>query len=622
MYSLTFTVSCIACRYPNCDVLLMQVAAYVALAAASKAAGGDSSGSEISKELEVGALRQHGKEYGRLAEYQQLLLEAAQILFFCLQLPTSATSGSEAVMIVPGIGAGTVGVRADMWQALVTCCTKMGADDLARAMADEALTHLASLRGSKLFAALQAVSSRRLTPDPARGTPTRTRTERRPRLKVIYLKARRWPGPAFTVSSASRFSPELVTAADRTRIPLKRGKTHAFHVGRNCLPVTVEQLVIEALSTDLDIVELLAVATRAEQRHSGLHAGDKRTAAEVVDEVYPASVDTSLIAARCADGGIAGSPADLQRFFFDRLNSALLASTLPSGYIPRSAALAAQCVLNPAPTIHVIDTSVGQLTSVGGTAWRAIHGENSFWTTLFGILMWDVLFEHTADASCVWKHPWQVAPFDLSCPDFFSVRRVALTKRLLEIASASSCSLAKCVSRVYDSHGTKLAHRIRWDLFDKESLCECVHAAGPFIVHLIVSHIAQDYDNNITGLPDVVAWRPEPCDECCWGNCAVSGATVVSTNAAGNLIWTTSPEAMSSFTADALKYLRTKAAIQARPGRGLFNTWFAMVEVKSENDTMHAHQETWLAKLADQLLAAIIKVNVLDPELRTKRIKT
>ena len=43
------------------------------------------------------------------------------------------------------------------------------------------------------------------------------------------------------------------------------------------------------------------------------------------------------------------------------------------------------------------------------------------WATLFGLLLWDVLFAEVPD---VFRHPFQSAPLDLSTPLFYPARKV------------------------------------------------------------------------------------------------------------------------------------------------------------------------------------------------------
>ena len=43
----------------------------------------------------------------------------------------------------------------------------------------------------------------------------------------------------------------------------------------------------------------------------------------------------------------------------------------------------------------------------GGSGWKGIHSENLFWRTLFGVVLWDIIFDREHNPS-VWIHNFQV----------------------------------------------------------------------------------------------------------------------------------------------------------------------------------------------------------------------
>lgn len=64
------------------------------------------------------------------------------------------------------------------------------------------------------------------------------------------------------------------------------------------------------------------------------------------------------------------------------------------------------------------------LTSTG------MHSEGGVWATLWGLLMWPVLF---AEVPEVFRTPFQSAPLDLGTDAFFAAREPAIRARLQEI---------------------------------------------------------------------------------------------------------------------------------------------------------------------------------------------
>lgn len=64
-----------------------------------------------------------------------------------------------------------------------------------------------------------------------------------------------------------------------------------------------------------------------------------------------------------------------------------------------------------------------------------VHAEGGIWSTLFGLLMWDVLFSPVPD---VFRTPFQTAPLDLSCPSFYPARRQVIEDTLSRIRSGAA----------------------------------------------------------------------------------------------------------------------------------------------------------------------------------------
>ena len=64
-----------------------------------------------------------------------------------------------------------------------------------------------------------------------------------------------------------------------------------------------------------------------------------------------------------------------------------------------------------------------------------VHAEGGIWSTLFGLLMWDVLFSPVND---VFRTPFQTAPLDLSCPSFYPSRRAVIAETLQRIRGGAA----------------------------------------------------------------------------------------------------------------------------------------------------------------------------------------
>ena len=69
-----------------------------------------------------------------------------------------------------------------------------------------------------------------------------------------------------------------------------------------------------------------------------------------------------------------------------------------------------------------------------------IHCEGGIWGTLFGLLLWDVLFMEVPGA---FRTPFQTSPLDLSTPLFFPARQQATEARLQEIRAGAAPNLLR-----------------------------------------------------------------------------------------------------------------------------------------------------------------------------------
>lgn len=70
--------------------------------------------------------------------------------------------------------------------------------------------------------------------------------------------------------------------------------------------------------------------------------------------------------------------------------------------------------------------------------WTGVHCESGMWSTLFGALLWDVLFAPVAD---VFRSPFQGAPLDLGTDAFAPARAVALQHALCQLRNGHALEM-------------------------------------------------------------------------------------------------------------------------------------------------------------------------------------
>ncbi|NXC01714.1 FAN1 nuclease, partial [Orthonyx spaldingii] len=137
---------------------------------------------------------------------------------------------------------------------------------------------------------------------------------------------------------------------------------------------------------------------------------------------------------------------------------------------------------------------------------QGIHGEGSTFITLYGILMWDIIFMD--DIPDVFRNSYQTFPLDLYTDSFYESRRAVIEARLQQLHTASSETLAKLVADVWTAQEGKAAALVNWGRFislqQVQSLVSCL--GGTFLSG-VFRRLSQDLRHCRGGLPDLLVWR-------------------------------------------------------------------------------------------------------------------
>uniref|UniRef100_A0A803V5N8 Fanconi-associated nuclease n=1 Tax=Ficedula albicollis TaxID=59894 RepID=A0A803V5N8_FICAL len=137
---------------------------------------------------------------------------------------------------------------------------------------------------------------------------------------------------------------------------------------------------------------------------------------------------------------------------------------------------------------------------------QGIHGEGSTFITLYGILMWDIIFMD--DIPDVFRTSYQTFPLDLYTDSFYENRRAVIEARLQQLHTASSETLAKLVADVWTTQEGKAAALVNWGRFislqQVQSLVSCL--GGAFLSG-VFRRFARDLRHCRGGLPDLLVWR-------------------------------------------------------------------------------------------------------------------
>ncbi|KAF4792822.1 Fanconi-associated nuclease 1 [Turdus rufiventris] len=108
---------------------------------------------------------------------------------------------------------------------------------------------------------------------------------------------------------------------------------------------------------------------------------------------------------------------------------------------------------------------------------QGIHGEGSTFITLYGILMWDIVFMD--DIPDVFRTSYQTFPLDLYTDSFYENRKAVIEARLQQLHTASSETLAKLVADVWTTQEGKAAALVNWGRFISLQQVQLVEVKGP-----------------------------------------------------------------------------------------------------------------------------------------------
>ncbi|KAK2842409.1 hypothetical protein Q5P01_012609 [Channa striata] len=137
---------------------------------------------------------------------------------------------------------------------------------------------------------------------------------------------------------------------------------------------------------------------------------------------------------------------------------------------------------------------------------QGIHGEGSTFSTLFGLLLWDIIFmEGIPD---VFRNPYQTCPLDLYTDCFYENRKEAINSRVQLLSETSVETLHTMLEDVWTSQEGRVCSLVNWERFSSlqqaQSLVSCM--GGAFLGG-VIALLSKDYRHCRGGLPDLVVWN-------------------------------------------------------------------------------------------------------------------
>ncbi|KAK5839541.1 fanconi-associated nuclease 1 homolog isoform X1 [Gossypium arboreum] len=133
--------------------------------------------------------------------------------------------------------------------------------------------------------------------------------------------------------------------------------------------------------------------------------------------------------------------------------------------------------------------------------WQGVHTESGIWMTIFGLLMWDILF---SDVPNVFRTRFQTAPLDMDTDHFYLARKSLIEPQLQKIHDGLA---EEILITSWELHMGTACRGVNWDqhsLSDLRAAVSCIR--GPCLASLC-RHLAQDYRSWLSGMPDLLLWR-------------------------------------------------------------------------------------------------------------------
>lgn len=136
-----------------------------------------------------------------------------------------------------------------------------------------------------------------------------------------------------------------------------------------------------------------------------------------------------------------------------------------------------------------------------GGGWQGVHTESGIWLTIFGLLMWDVIY---ADVPNVFYTRFQNAPLDLGTDSFYTVRKSSIESHLQQIRDGMG---EEFLIKSWETHIGTACRGINWERHSLDELRAAVTCVGGPYLASLCQLLAQDYRSWSSGMPDLLLWR-------------------------------------------------------------------------------------------------------------------
>ncbi len=139
--------------------------------------------------------------------------------------------------------------------------------------------------------------------------------------------------------------------------------------------------------------------------------------------------------------------------------------------------------------------------------WRGAHCEGGAWSSLFGLLFYEALFD--ASVPDALRAPLQAGPLDLDEPGgaFYAARAACIEARIAAIADGGAPAL---LTAAWAAHHGEAVRGVAWERWSPDDLSEIARCVGGPALAAVCRMLAEDHGGWRGGMPDLLLWRPDP----------------------------------------------------------------------------------------------------------------
>ncbi|KAF8582657.1 hypothetical protein K439DRAFT_1413052 [Ramaria rubella] len=135
--------------------------------------------------------------------------------------------------------------------------------------------------------------------------------------------------------------------------------------------------------------------------------------------------------------------------------------------------------------------------------YNGFHTEGRIVSTIFGLLFWDVIFDHTVPGA--FETPYQSAPLDMLEDVFYLARKSKIDERLRVLEEGGARGLLEQVLAQERPRHTRCIG-VDWD-FEPKDLMDIVECLGGHSLAVICRSICQNHGQRRGGVPDLFVWN-------------------------------------------------------------------------------------------------------------------